>query len=244
MDRATIQDPRLVSYVMRTAEENDLPFQIRKPGGGGTNTGSIQTTAGGVSVATISCPGRYLHAPHSMINLNDYTNMQKLVDAVLRNLTAEDHKEKLIMNELIKKLVEAYGPSGFEDGVRELIRPEIEDFADEITVDPMGNLIARKNGDGTGLKVMIAAHMDEIGLMVSHITEKGFARVTNIGGIRTATLAGNRVQFADGTIGVVYSDNNTSRTSVLGLDKHYLDVGATSREDCPVKVGDAAGFPA
>ena len=84
------------------------------------------------------------------------------------------------MNDLIKKLVEAFGPSGFEDGMRDLIRPEIEKFADEISVDNLGNLIALKKGDGSGLKVMIAAHMDEIGVMVSHITEEGFCRFTNM----------------------------------------------------------------
>lgn len=89
MDRVTIQDPRLVSHIMRTAEAHELPFQIRQPGGGGTNTGSVQQTAGGTAAATISLPGRYLHAPHSMINLTDYDNMRKLVDAVLRDLTAE-----------------------------------------------------------------------------------------------------------------------------------------------------------
>ena len=107
------------------------------------------------------------------------------------------------MNELIKKLVEAYGPSGFEDGMRDLIRPEIEPYADEISVDAMGNLIALKKGDGTGKKVMIAAHMDEIGVMVTHITKEGFLRFTNIGGVYPHTLLGARVQFANGTIGVV-----------------------------------------
>ena len=151
------------------------------------------------------------------------------------------------MNDLIKKLVEAYGPSGFEDHMRELIRPEIEKYADEISVDAMGNLIARKfaskkgTGEG-GLKVMIAAHMDEIGLMISHITEDGFCRFTNIGGIYTHTLLGSRVQFADGRIGIIYSDRITDRSKVHSLEKHYIDVGATSREDCPVKVGDAVGF--
>lgn len=146
------------------------------------------------------------------------------------------------MNDLIKKLVECYGPSGFEDGIRDLIRAEVEPHADSITTDPLGNLIVHKKGDGTGLKVMIAAHMDEIGLMVTHITEKGYARFTNIGGINARTLLGNRVQFANGTIGVVYSDRNTTAGSVFGLEKHYLDVAATSKADCPVQVGDAAGF--
>lgn len=146
------------------------------------------------------------------------------------------------MNELIKKLVEVYGPSGFEDQVRALVRAEIEDLADDISVDAMGNLIAYKSGDSSGLKVMVAAHMDEIGLMVTHVTEDGFLRFTNIGGIRAHTLLGNRVQFADGRIGVVYSDRIKDRSKVHPLSKHFIDVGATSREDCPVGVGDAAGF--
>ncbi|KAA3661761.1 MAG: M42 family peptidase [Chloroflexi bacterium] len=146
------------------------------------------------------------------------------------------------MNELIKKLVEVYGPSGFEDQVRELILAEVKPHVDEVQVDPMGNLIALKKGDGTGLKVMIAAHMDEIGLMITHITEEGFARFTNIGGILPHTLLGGRVQFADGTVGVIHSDRIKDRSKVYGLDKHFIDVGASSREDCPVGVGDAVGF--
>lgn len=146
------------------------------------------------------------------------------------------------MNDLIKKLVEAYGPSGFEDQVRELILAEVKPLADDMTVDAMGNLIVRKQGDGSGLKVMIAAHMDEIGMMVNHITEDGFLRFTNIGGLHTHTLLGNRVQFANGTIGIIYSDRITDRSKVHPLDKHYIDVGATGRDDCPVQVGDAAGF--
>jgi putative aminopeptidase FrvX len=146
------------------------------------------------------------------------------------------------MNDLIKKLVEAYGPSGFEDQIRDLIRAEIEPHADEISVDAMGNLIALKKGNGSGLKVMIAAHMDEIGLMITHISEDGFCRFTNIGGVWPHTLLGSRVQFADGRVGIIYSDRIKDRKTILGLDKHYIDVGATSREDSPVSVGDAVGF--
>jgi len=146
------------------------------------------------------------------------------------------------MNDLIEKLTEAYGPSGFEDRVRELIRAEVEPYADEVRVDAMGNLIALKQGDGGGLTIMVAAHMDEIGLMITHVTEKGFLRFTNIGGIRRQTLLGGRVQFADGRIGVVYSDRIEDQNKVHPLDKHYIDVGATNREDCSIAAGDAAGF--
>ena len=144
--------------------------------------------------------------------------------------------------ELTQKLVEVYGPSGFEDKIRDLIEEEVRPYADEVRIDPMGNLIVRKKGDGSGLKVMIAAHMDEIGLMVTHITEKGFLRFTNIGGVYPHTLMGNRVQFADGTIGVIYSERLENREKVHSLEKHYIDVGASGRDDSPVEVGDAAGF--
>ena len=146
------------------------------------------------------------------------------------------------MNDLIKKLVEAYGPSGFEDHMREIIRPEIEPFADEITVDAMGNLIAHKKGSGEGLTVMIAAHMDEIGVMVTHINKEGFLRFTNIGGVIPHTLRGNRVQFADGTVGIISSDRVEDRTIIHPINKHFIDVGASSKEDCPIQVGAAAGF--
>lgn len=148
------------------------------------------------------------------------------------------------MNDLIKKLVEAYGPSGFEDGMRDLIRAEIEGHADEVWTDQMGNLIARKGQrqDGTGLKVMIAAHMDEIGVMVTHVTEKGFLRFTNIGGVRPHTLLGNRVQFGNGLTGVIYSEKIEDFGKVHPLNKHYIDVGASGRDDCPIEVGSAAGF--
>ncbi|MCA9930806.1 MAG: M20/M25/M40 family metallo-hydrolase, partial [Anaerolineales bacterium] len=119
---------------------------------------------------------------------------------------------------------------------------EVKPHVDELKVDAMGNLIALKKGEGSGLKVMVAAHMDEIGLMVTHITEEGFARFTNIGGILPHTLLGNRVRFADGTVGVIHSDRIKDRSKVYGLDKHFIDVGASSRKDCPIGVGDAVGF--
>jgi endoglucanase len=89
---------------------------------------------------------------------------------------------------------------------------------------------------------MVAAHMDEIGVMVTHITEKGFLRFTNIGGVFTHTLLGGRVQFANGTIGVIGCDRIEDRNRIHPLNKYYIDVGATGRGDCPVSVGDAAGF--
>jgi endoglucanase len=151
------------------------------------------------------------------------------------------------MNDLIQTLVEAYGPSGFEDGMRDLIRPLVEPHADDVSVDAMGNLIVHlapgaPPAAGDPLKVMIAAHMDEIGVMVSHITETGFLRFTNIGGVFPHTLLGGRVRFANGLTGVIGCDRLEDRSKVHPLEKYFIDVGATSRDDVPVAVGDAAGF--
>lgn len=89
MDRGTIQDPRLVSHIMRTAEVNEIPFQIRQPGGGGTNTAVIQSVHGGVPAATIAVPGRHAHSPCMMINLEDYANLVELTNATLRSLNTQ-----------------------------------------------------------------------------------------------------------------------------------------------------------
>ncbi|MDT8306422.1 MAG: M42 family metallopeptidase [Anaerolineae bacterium] len=145
------------------------------------------------------------------------------------------------MKELIEKLVNAYGPSGFEDDVREVIRQEVEPYG-EVSVDALGSLIVHKRGDGKGRKVMVAAHMDEIGVMVTHVTKEGFLRFTNIGGVYPHTLMGGRVQFAGGAVGVIHSERLEERGKVHALDKHFIDVGAGSREESPVRVGDAAAF--
>ncbi len=89
MDRGTIQDPRLVGHITRTAAAHDIPYQIRQPGGGGTNTATIQRAGAGIPAATIAVPGRYAHTPTMMINLDDYANVVKLAEATLRSLTAD-----------------------------------------------------------------------------------------------------------------------------------------------------------
>jgi endoglucanase len=88
MDSVTIQDPRLVRHIMRTAEAEEILFQIRQPGGGGTNTAVIQRATTGIPVATIATPARYIHAPAAMINLDDFNDVIQLADATLRTLDA------------------------------------------------------------------------------------------------------------------------------------------------------------
>lgn len=89
MDSGTIQDPKLVSFIMKTANGHDIPYQIRQPGGGGTNTAVMQRTRRAIPAATIAVPGRYAHSPVMMINLDDYANVVKLATFTLQNLTPE-----------------------------------------------------------------------------------------------------------------------------------------------------------
>lgn len=149
------------------------------------------------------------------------------------------------MKQLLKQLTETFGPSGYEENVRELVRAEVKPLADEIKVDALGNLIVRKKPTRESKdvkKIMIAAHMDEIGIMVSHVDDNGFVRFSPIGGIFRRYASGARVRFLDGVQGVLGFDGLTSLNEVPTLDKVYIDVGATSKKDCPVRVGDVAAF--
>ena len=148
------------------------------------------------------------------------------------------------MKSLIQKLTETFSPSGYESAIREVIRAEVEALADAVRVDALGNLIARKGEKGkTGRRIMLAAHMDEIGLIATHIDANGFVRFTDIGGIRPHTLVGGRVQFANGTPGVVGVEHaDFSATKMPTRSEYFIDVGATSLKDCPVKIGDVCSF--
>ncbi len=150
------------------------------------------------------------------------------------------------MKELIKELTEAYGPSGSEGAVREMIKQRIAAHADEVRVDPLGNLIALKKGTPKkgvqARKVMLAAHMDEIGVIITHVDEKGFLRFTRIGGVNPLTLLGSRVAFGDGSIGIIGREKPEKRNEFPRMDKMYIDVGAVDKEHLTRKVGDVATF--
>ncbi len=145
------------------------------------------------------------------------------------------------MVELIKALTETYGPAGNESRIRQLLKELVKDKVDEVRTDALGNLIALRKGRG-GKKVMLAAHMDEIGIVVNYVDEKGFLRFSAMGGVRPLTLVGNRVEFENGVVGVIGVEKLTEADKIPTFDKLYIDVGAESRDDCPVKVGDIGVF--
>lgn len=86
-DSSTLSDPRLISYIMEIAEANKIPYQIRQPGGGGTDAGAIHKQREGIPSISISVPGRYHHSPASIVRLSDWQHTVKLVATALSHLT-------------------------------------------------------------------------------------------------------------------------------------------------------------
>lgn len=145
------------------------------------------------------------------------------------------------MKKLIKEITSIFGPSGNEEKIRDYIKKQVKDYVDDVYEDNLGNLIAVKKGQNNGKKIMFAAHMDQIALMITHIDDNGFLRFTNVGGISHNFLPGTPVVFADntmGTIGVEKIDN----ISDLEMSKLYIDIGADSKKEAEKKValGDTA----
>jgi len=151
------------------------------------------------------------------------------------------------MIELIKRLSNAHGISGFEDEIREIIRAELEGHADEIKLDSMGNLIATRNG--SEFELMIAAHMDEIGFVVKKIDEKGFIRVAPIGGWFSQIALAQRVvlygkQKVYGVIGCKppHLMKDEERKKAIEISDMFIDVGAKSKEEV-LSLGIDVGTP-
>lgn len=147
------------------------------------------------------------------------------------------------MKKLLQTLTETFAPSGYEDAIREIVMKEIYPLVDEARVDALGNLITRL-GEKTdaGMRVMIAAHMDEIGLIATHIDQHGYVRFMLFGAPFARYLLGGRVRFVNGTQGVIGCEPPERSNEIPPVDKLFIDVGATSGDDCPVKVGDVATF--
>lgn len=146
---------------------------------------------------------------------------------------------------VLKDLTQLWGVAGFEKEVRHYIEKQAEPYADEMLTDAIGNLIVLKKGTGglNSKKIMYAAHMDEIGFMIKTIEEDGRLRVCNLGWNWTGSAYNSRVQFKNGTIGVV-SCMGPIEEAANKAGKLYIDIGATSREDALkyVNLGDACGY--
>lgn len=152
---------------------------------------------------------------------------------------------------LLKKLTEASGVSGNEKEVREVIISEIKDHVDNIKVDRLGNIIAYKKGKKEPEKtLMVAAHMDEVGLLVEEIDSMGLLKFMPVGGIDKRILVSKVVEIGEdkipGVIGAkpIHLQARSERQNALNIEDLYIDFGATSKEDAEkyVSVGDYVTF--
>jgi putative aminopeptidase FrvX len=153
-----------------------------------------------------------------------------------------------MVKQLLQKLSNAHGVSGCEGSVSEVIQKELESSVDEIMSDTLGNLIAVRRGDG--FSVMLAAHMDEIGLMVKYIDEKGFLRFVTLGGWYAPTLYNQRVVLYGGetpVYGVVggkppHVMDDEERKKPLKTEDMFIDIGVNSPEEAK-SMGIGVGTP-
>ena len=152
------------------------------------------------------------------------------------------------LEKLLKQLTEVSGVAGYEREVREVIKPYFQQFG-EITQDKLGSLICKKTGGSQKPKLALAAHMDEIGFMVKHITKEGFIKFTSLGGWWDQVLLAQRVfikTHKGDVIGVIGAKpphllSDEERKKVVEKKDMYIDIGATSKEEveeADVRLGD------
>ncbi len=151
---------------------------------------------------------------------------------------------------LLKKLCETHAVSGDEARVRQIILDNIKPYTDEITIDIMGNVIALKKGIDHRKKIILAAHMDEVGLIISSVTDAGFLKFKSVGGIDARVLVGKRVCVGKNNIpGVislkaVHLQTKAERENAITEKSLYIDIGAKDKTDAlnVVNLGDYAAF--
>lgn len=151
---------------------------------------------------------------------------------------------------LLEKLCNADGVSGDEGEVREIIKTNILKYADEIIVDSMGNILAKRNGKNHEKKVMVSAHMDEVGFIISGITKEGYLEFKCVGGIDTRVIISKKVRIGKkktkGIIGIkaVHLTTEDERKKVPKESELYIDIGAKDADDAKkyVELGDYAAF--
>jgi len=153
------------------------------------------------------------------------------------------------LNESLEKLSNACGVTGNEAPVRELLTQFLRPYVDEIIVDRLENVIAIKKGKQGKPKIMLAAHMDEVGLMIKTVTKEGFLQFSKLGGIDDRILPAQRVvvHTKNGVYkGVIGSkpphiQKEEERRKVLAFDDLFIDIGAENRENAVEKLGVAIG---
>ena len=155
------------------------------------------------------------------------------------------------IKDLLEELTNAYGPSGFEGPVRSIVQRELGPICDDLKTDGLGSLISRLKGASDAPRVMLAGHMDELGLMVKFITTEGYVKFQTIGGWLDQSLINQRwvVLTRNGSVpGVtgiktVHVMTPEARSRVFKRDEMFIDVGASSKDDAEERLGIRPGDP-
>ena len=140
----------------------------------------------------------------------------------------------------IRELVEIKGVSGNEGSVAAYIKSNILPYVDKVYEDALGNLVAVRKGEGP--KVMLMAHMDEIGLVATFVDEKGFVRVSSVGYVNPMTTIGRPVVFENGVMGVFVCGDEEKKE--IKLSDCYIDIGASDKIEAleRIQIGMTASF--
>ncbi len=146
-----------------------------------------------------------------------------------------------MLETLVEKLTMAKSPSGRESEITQIILKELEGHIDGYRIDKIGNLIVWKKGK-SDKKVLLDAHMDEIGVVVTNIDDKGFLKIDRVGGVSPYTIYQSRLRFGD-VIGIVGIEGETpeelqNNIQKMSFEKLFVDIGAKSKEEaqklCPI----------
>jgi len=152
---------------------------------------------------------------------------------------------------LLEELSNAYGPSGFEGPVRAIMQRELTPLADHTETDGIGSFIASITGRAEGPRIMLSAHMDELGLMVKFVTPEGYVKFQPLGGWLDQALINQRwaimtrkgVVYGVTGIKTVHVMTPEARTQVFKREQMFIDVGASSKEDAEERLGIFPGDP-
>jgi len=147
---------------------------------------------------------------------------------------------------LLKALSNAFGPSGHEEQIREILKTELQSFADDVKTDKLGNILFYHKGQESFPRVMLSAHMDEVGVLVTFIENEGFLRFQTLGGIPSNTLPGQRILFRGektnlkGIVGTKPPHIMTAdeQNKVIPVEDLFIDVGAESMDAAKAKCMD------
>ncbi|SDH75402.1 M42 family metallopeptidase [Alteribacillus bidgolensis] len=152
--------------------------------------------------------------------------------------------------QMLKELTDANGIPGNEKEAREVMKKHISSYADEITYDHLGSLIAKKTGKANGPRIMIAGHLDEIGFMITNIDDKGFLKFETVGGWWSQVMLAQRVNIMTrkgNIVGVIGSKPPhilpaDQRKKAVEIKDMFIDIGASSKEEAEsfgVRPGDS-----